>query len=119
MEMTQPLRPGKNHDRIYTIILAVFSGLLVFSVIVMASMVSAPGLDEKARWVMTMTRNTEAFFLAMCVAVLVVRIFFPVHRKWVTFVFNILILLWFPFGTVFGIYGLLKVDKEIVALPKL
>ena len=115
MEMTQPARPGKNHNRIYTIILAVLSGILVLSVIVQTGMVSAPGLDESGRWVMTITRNVEAFFLAMCVAVLVVRIFFPVRRKWVTFVFNILILFWFPFGTALGIYGFLKVDKEIVA----
>jgi hypothetical protein len=114
METAQPSRSGKNHDRIYTIILAVMSGLLVLSVIVQASMVNAPGLDEKGRWAMTMARNAEAFFLAMCVAVLIVRVFFPVHRKWVTLVFNILILLWVPFGTAFGIYGLRKVDKEMV-----
>jgi uncharacterized membrane protein YqjE len=55
----------------------------------------------------------EGLFLAVTLAVLVIRIFFPAYRRWPTFGINIILLLWLPFGTALAVYGFLKVDKKL------
>lgn len=57
-------------------------------------------------------------YVAICyfvasVTVLVVRIWFPAKRRWVTLALNIALLLYAPFGTAIGAYGLFRVDKRL------
>lgn len=47
------------------------------------------------------------------VSILILRVGFPANRKWPTIAQNIVLLLSFPLGTVLGVYGLWKVDKQL------
>jgi hypothetical protein len=72
-----------------------------------------PQQQNQAMPIFSMIIAMEGLFLAAILAVLVIRIFFPAHRRWPTFGINIILLLWLPFGTALAIYGFLKVDKKI------
>ncbi len=100
-----------NHDRIYTTILAAFSGFVLFGLISLTTLMNRPGIDERGRWALSLARNMEACFLVAALIILIVRIKFPEKRKWITLVFNIIMLAFFPFGTALSIYAFLKVDK--------
>jgi uncharacterized membrane protein YqjE len=76
-----------------------------------------PTITPDIRPIFMMEIVIEAIYLLLLLVVLLVRLICPAYRRWPTLGVNILLLVFFPFGTALGIYGLWKVDKELPAGP--
>jgi hypothetical protein len=114
--MTQPLPyatpapPRSKHDTVYTVLLGVTTFFSLVLALVAWFLVYRAPISADSRWLMLWV----CMMLLLAVvqgSVLLVRIFMPARRKWVTVTLNIILLLVVPWGTALGIYGLWKVDK--------
>jgi hypothetical protein len=113
MEPSPVAKPQRNYDRIYNTVLAVGCGCAIFAIVTNIVLTTAPFIkDENQRFSLIMATSTEVVWLLMTASVLLVRILLPAKRKWITKVYNIVSLFLFPIGTVIGIYGLRKVDRN-------
>jgi len=108
-----PLPPGSRHDTIYTALLGALCAMSLLGTVMMGVMTRAPGQAPETVWVLKVVFVMYLVFLLLQVAVLIIRIAFPQHRKWPTVALNVFLLLWLPFGTALGIYGLWKADRGI------
>lgn len=105
--------PQRNHDLIYTIILGLLVAFTALSIELDSGTINMPWLDHGVRHVMILSRDVQLFYLLICVAIVIARVFFPTRRKWATLLFNVLILTYVPYGTLLGVYGLRKIDQGI------
>jgi hypothetical protein len=103
------------HDRTYTVLLIVLAFFDVTSLVTMTSMIQSPAVKPESRWVFVMTAWIEGVYLAAMVVTLVLRGTAPGAGRIATKALNVVMLALIPFGTALGIYGLLKVDKEVDA----
>lgn len=112
--MEPPPLPAKksNPNQQYSIAVAVYAGLCFMGIVSLTGFMDRPGMDAHGRWAIGLARNMNVCILLLCVAILLVRKTLPAQKKWLTQVFNVLLLLSFPIGTAIAIYGLLKVDKN-------
>src|SRR5690242_18711759 len=100
----------KRHNRTYTVLLialALFYGLCIIDI---AFTNRSPTPLERSRWVLMAWIN--AALVAAMVMTLFLRGVAPRTGRIATKALNIVLLTAIPFGTVLGIYGLMKVDKE-------
>src|SRR3954465_8711367 len=100
------------HNRTYTVALIVMAFLYGLGVITMAFMSRSSTLPERSQWVFQMTAWMNGAFTAAMVTTLILRGVAPDAGRIATNALNIILLISFPLGTVLGIYGLLKVDKQ-------
>ena len=107
-----PLPARSNHDRIYSALLGALLFFLLIPTLEMWFLSRRPGQPAETIWVMQLLFAIFLCFWLFVAGVLVIRIAFPAHRKWPTVALNIVMLMWIPFGTALGIYGLWKVDKS-------
>ena len=101
------------HNRIYTILLIVLAFWEVLSIISVEFVSHSPTMEQQSRWAMQMVACLEAAFLVAMVTTLILRGVAPGAGRIATKALNIILLLLLPLGTALGIYGLLKVDKDI------
>src|SRR5437764_531997 len=99
-------------NRTYTIALIVIAFFYSLGVITMAFMSFSPTVPERTQWVFPMTAWMNGAFTAAMVTTLILRGVAPDAGRIATKALNIILLFSFPLGTVLGIYGLLKVDKQ-------
>jgi hypothetical protein len=115
--MTQPLpyatpaSPRSKHDTIYTALLGVTSFFSLIGAIEMWFLAYRTPLAPESRWAIQFVFCLMLLLTTIQAAVLLIRIFLPARRKWVTVTLNIILLAAVPWGTALGIYGLWKVDK--------
>jgi hypothetical protein len=107
-----PILVTTKHDKVYTTLLGVLAFFFVVGAISLMGFASNPRMPEESRAVFRMTSGVLACYIAACIAVVLIRILAPAHRKWPTFGLNIILLLYFPIGTPLAIYGFWKVDKK-------
>jgi hypothetical protein len=101
------------HDQIYTTLLGVCAFFLLMGIVMLGFLMFAPTTSSDGRWGLMMCVWMEGIYLLAMVVVLVIRIAFPMRRKWPTVGLNLVMLVMVPFGTALGIYGLWKVDKKL------
>jgi hypothetical protein len=101
------------HDYIYTTLLGVLGFFFLISIPTMYGLAHAPSTPPETRWIFMGMAVTELLYALAVVAVGVIRIWFPDHRRWPTVAVNVLLLLYFPLGTALAIYGFWKVDKKL------
>ena len=107
---------SREHDTIYSILLAAFAFLTVIAIVSIWWISRLPKLDPKSVWSLRLVVLVEVCLGLFEIAVLIVRLRFPAQRRAPTMVLNIIMLFWFPLGTALGIYGLWKVDRPARAL---
>lgn len=108
-----PQATNTNHDHIYTTLLGVTAFLLIIGMSTIAWLRMQPRTVSEAKSALLLPLFVEGCYLAAVVGVLLIRIFATSIRRWPTFGLNLILLLFFPFGTILAIYGLLKVDKKL------
>jgi hypothetical protein len=108
---TPPDPPPKNHNAIYTSLLGAVAFLFLLGIGSSVMQMHMPKTPPVVRMVFEFMIFVGAGYLAVIIAVLLIRIFFPAYARWPTFALNITLLIYFPFGTALAIYGFLKVDK--------
>jgi uncharacterized membrane protein YqjE len=113
---TAPPAPS-THDYVYTTLLGVCSFFVASGMISLAFIRLTPTMPSDARSIMLMTLCIEGVYFVAMIAVLLIRLVFPSHRRWPTLGLNIVLLLLVPFGTALGIYGLWKIDKNLRVTP--
>jgi hypothetical protein len=105
--------PKPRHDQIYTTLLGVVCVLVLLGIVSVHFISKLSTMTPDVRAILMMEAGIEAIYLLFLLAVLLVRLIYPSYRRWPTLGVNILLLLFFPFGTALGIYGLWKVDKNL------
>jgi len=100
------------HDKIYTMLLGVIAFLFITAAISLSNFATNPRYPAETQAVFRMTVRIVALYIAACIGVLLIRVFAPQHRKWPTLGLNIVLVIYFPFGTPLAIYGFWKVDKD-------
>src|SRR5207253_7113836 len=105
-----PAPAVSRHNLIYTIVLIVFAFFCAVGMIGMTFMSRNPRIAPESRWVFQMTVAVYALLLAAMVTTLILRGVAPRAGRIATKSLNIILLIVIPFGTVIGIYGLIKVD---------
>lgn len=116
--MNEPIPYGvavrrSRHDTVYTALL----GAMAFFILIATGEMFflRRRINPDAAWVFSLVGFIYASLLLFMIAVLAIRIAWPAQRKWVTVTLNVILLVLIPFGTVLGIYGLWKVDKDLSA----
>jgi lysylphosphatidylglycerol synthetase-like protein (DUF2156 family) len=103
--------PSSESGQIFTALL-ISLGLLCMLVIgQFAAMLQNPNIAPEGRWVYHYIIWMHGVYLFAIVLALVVRGLVPSARRTITMAVSIFLLLYFPFGTMVGVYGLRKVDK--------
>src|SRR4051812_1507770 len=110
-----PAPAVSRHNLIYTNILIVLAFFCILAMISMTFMTRNPAIKPESRWVFQMTAAIYAMFAAAMITTLILRGVAPHAGRIATKALNIILLILFPFGTVIGISGLLKVDKDTQA----
>jgi hypothetical protein len=110
---SSPAHVPTRQDQIYTTVLGVFAFFLLLAIGSLRSMANNPSTSEQGRVVMRLSAYVAACYAIASAVVLVVRIWFPAQRRWVTLGLNVVLLAYVPFGTAVGAYGLLRVDKRL------
>jgi nitrate reductase gamma subunit len=109
---TPPQRTADNHDQIYTTLVGVFAFFLLMGTVGNLFMSSALTMPQETRAIFLMTVVMGGIWLLAALSVLIIRLAFPSYRRWPTLALNLVLLLFIPFGTALGVYGLWKVDKQ-------
>ena len=76
-----------------------------------------PNLTQNGHWVFESIASVYAVYGAAIIATLIIRWRWPEIGRIVTKALNLFLLLFFPFGTAVGVYGLRKVDKDNQLTP--
>jgi hypothetical protein len=118
--MTDPLsyqpqtnvEPGRasTHEQIYRILLGVFGGF-VFASGGLVAVILRGASHPVPRVAIVIIACSYAGVSLCSFAVLALRILRPGRYRWVTLVWNIVMLFFIPLGTALGIYGLIVLDK--------
>jgi hypothetical protein len=115
-----PLRPlqyappppaQKNYGQFFNALL-IGLGLLCILVLGQFIIMGRAGTLPNDSWVFTYLIFIHALYLASIIVALLVRWFVPSMNRTITIAVSIFLLLFFPFGTVVGIYGLKKLDRQ-------
>ena len=101
------------HDQIYTTLLGVLSFFLLMVIVLQGFLMFDPLTTSDSRWGLLTLACLEGLYLLAIVGVMVIRIAFPLKRRWPTVGMNVVLLAAIPFGTALGIYGFWKVDKKL------
>jgi len=108
-----------NHNRVYNAILIAL-GLYTLTGIGMLVVLMGMAPDARPRmripnWSLAPLAVINAFYLVAVIVTLVSRLVRPAMGRRLTRAMNLLLLIAPPFGTVLGIYGLWKVDRNLQA----
>ena len=105
--------PGRlpTHEIVYRILLGVFGGAVLASGLLMIS-VLRNAQNPVPGWLIVYLACCYAGIALCSFAVLAVRMLWPGRFRWVTLTWNIVMLLFIPFGTALGIYGMIVLDKK-------
>ena len=106
-----PPPPRSGHDHVFTALALAVSFLMCLSIVSVGSLTRNPNMPPESRWVFHMTMAFMACYVLITWASLLLRWRFPASRRTFTIALSVILLLYFPFGTLLGIYGLWKVDK--------
>jgi hypothetical protein len=106
-------RSTRNHDHVYTTLLAVLGFFLIIGMITLYSIRQRPGATAELKAALGNVLLIDGCFLAAIALVLLIRIVFPAHRRWPTLGLNIILVLFVPIGTALAIYGFWKADKNL------
>jgi hypothetical protein len=103
------------HEIVYRILVGFFGG------IVLASGLFAITILRRARnpvpnWLIVYLACCYAAIALCSFAVAAVRMLWPGRFRWITKTWNIIMLLFIPFGTALGIYGLIVLDRRRAAV---
>ena len=104
--------PSVRHNRIYTITLLVFCFFGVISALEMWMFRRMPGLNPTGKIVFGVTAMIYAVVTAAMAATVALRFWSPPAGRIATVAINVVLLIFFPFGTALAIYGFWKVDKR-------
>jgi|GEM_PF-3396169 len=109
----------RKHEKIYTVCLILFIFCEITAIGTFSYTANQILQDGGENAVFTADVLHYVAYICGCFAVfgtltLILRYWKPEIGRHVTKALNILILIYFPLGTVLGIYGLLKVDKKAV-----
>jgi hypothetical protein len=96
---------------VYSVLLGVTTFFSLVSALEMWFLAYRAPISAESRWAMQLIFCMMLLLTVVQGSVLLVRIFMPARRKWVTVTLNIILLFAVPWGTALGIYGLWKVDK--------
>lgn len=124
--MTNPLpysTPGAidpqsvaTHEVVYRILLGVFGGIVLASGLLTISILRR-AQNPVPGWLIIYLACVYAGIALCSMAVLTVRMLWPGRFRWVTLAWNIVMLLFIPFGTALGIYGMIVLDRRPKAAP--
>ena len=101
------------HDLIYSSLLAAVMFFTLLSVLVMLWIAEMASAKSQQTWPFYMLASMYGSLLLFELVVLIIRIRFPQSRKWPTVSLNVVLLLFFPVGTLLAIYGLWKADRVV------
>jgi hypothetical protein len=107
-----------NHSRVYIVLLTVIVIIPAVNfpyILRLASSPDARGVGHIPNWVLRWDMPISLAYLLAAVTILLFRYFRPEAARRVTRILNYLLLFAPPLGTLLGVYGLLKVDKEMPA----
>jgi hypothetical protein len=114
---TEPLgyesrpNPTDRHNRIYTITLMVFCFFGVVGALEMWMLRRLPGLDPTGKLLFEVIAMVYAVVTVAMAATVALRYWSPPAGRIATVGINVVLLIFFPFGTALAIYGFWKVDK--------
>ena len=108
-----PVPRRSSHDNIYTVLLGAVAFFVLIVLIDFLFIIRGRANGPDPIWPLQMVFFTYLAFFLFAAVVLLIRIVWPMHRKWVTLALNIVFLLLFPFGTALAVYGFWKVDKTL------
>ena len=112
LEYAPPPPPRRTaHDHVFTALALALTFFLCLSMVMMYSLTRNPNMPPESRWVFHMTIAFMACYALIIWLVLVLRWRLPDSRRVFTIALSVILLLYFPIGTLLGIYGLWKVDK--------
>ena len=101
------------HNRTYTALLIALTLFCMLGMISIAGVSRGPTMQPESRWAFQMIVQLYRVLVGAMVVTLILRWVSPRAGRIATLALNVILLLLFPFGTALGIYGLLKVDKNI------
>jgi succinate dehydrogenase hydrophobic anchor subunit len=99
-------------NRNYTIALMVFAFFCLIGSGQFIFMRRSPQVNDSTRGFFELISFMYGCYALAIVATLLARVFAPAAGRLMTKALNIVLLILFPFGTILGIYGMRKVDKE-------
>jgi hypothetical protein len=105
--------PGRppTHEIVYRILLGVFGGVVLASGLFGITLLRR-AQNPPPTWLIVYLACSYAGIALCAFAVLAVRMLWPGRFRWVTLTWNIVMLLFIPFGTALGIYGMIVLDKK-------
>ena len=107
-----PLPPSKpSPEKIFTGLLIALAVILTL-VIAQFSFMRAGGKLDIEPWLFHYLIFTNSLYLISIIIALLVRLRSPTLRRPAAVAVSIILLFFFPFGTIVGIYGLMKVDRQ-------
>lgn len=101
------------HDLIYSALLGAVMFFTLISVLVVLWIAGTASAESHPTWPFYMLASMYGSLLLFELVVLIIRIRFPNTRKWPTVALNVVLLLFFPFGTLLAVYGLWKADRLV------
>ena len=115
---TPPFRPtsirasGTPHGLIFCTLLVIFALAHLLHIPWLWTTLKNPANNSLARGLLKSFIVAYAIGVTVVVGSLIARALLPASRRNVTVAVSIVLLLWFPFGSAIGIYGLWKVDRQ-------
>ena len=108
-----PELPESRHNRIYNSLLLAASVLCSFGIVSLWFISQSPVIKaDDGAWMFQMIIGFYVLLIMAMVTTLILRQKSPAIGRICTMALNIVLLLFFPFGTALGIYGLWKVDRR-------
>jgi len=120
LDYGRPPRRRSGHDHVFTGLALGLVFLLVLMCTSLFSMTRNPALPPESKWVFEMSASVALCYAAIVVLSMILRWAFPASRRVFTIALSVALLVYVPFGTALGIYGLWKVDRtppEVLQTP--
>ena len=103
---------GARLVRGYTLGLGIVSAFFILGAITMYSTADSPATEEPIRWVFILTGRISLAVAALCAFVTFLRARSSEFARGATDAFNVLLFLYFPFGTEASLYYWLAIRKR-------